>query len=51
MSTVSNYAADYYDVSLIAIDWLSTVFFVVTIVLGIPAIYMLDNFGLRVSVS
>ncbi|XP_014661555.1 PREDICTED: major facilitator superfamily domain-containing protein 7-a-like [Priapulus caudatus] len=50
MSTVANYAADYYDVSLEAINWLSIVYFITTVILGIPAIYMLEHCGLRASI-
>lgn len=48
---VPSYAAGYYNISESDVDWFSMAYFVVSLVMGFFSIYVLDTFGLKVSVS
>ena len=42
--------AVYYNVSVNAVDWFSITYFIVSLVIGFFSIYVLDTYGLKVSV-
>ena len=48
---IPNYTASYYHVSVSSVDWLSMSFFAVSLVVGFISIFILNKFGLKVSVS
>ena len=48
---VPSYTASFYNISEDEVDWFSMAYFVVSLVTGFVSIYVLDTFGLKVSVS
>ena len=48
---VANVAAVYYKVTETKINWFSFVFFICTVVCGLPAFWVIDTLGLRTGVS
>ncbi|XGW21165.1 hypothetical protein V3C99_004260 [Haemonchus contortus] len=48
-SVIAQIVADFYGVSFTAVDWTSMIYMATYIVLFIPAAYVLDKYGLRVS--
>jgi len=49
-STIADSTAKYFDVDQMQVNWLSIVFMVATIVVGIGAMWILDHCGLRATV-
>ncbi|XP_071942786.1 choline/ethanolamine transporter flvcr2a-like [Antedon mediterranea] len=47
-ASISNVVADYYDVSTLAVDWLSMIFMLLYIPLIFPVTWLLDKRGLKV---
>ena len=48
---VPSFVANYYDMPLSSVDWFSMVFFAVSLVVGFVSIFILNKWGLKVSVS
>ncbi len=48
---IPNYTASYYNVPVSSVDWFSMSFFAVSLVVGFFSIFVLDRWGLKVSVS
>eukprot|EP00794_Sanderia_malayensis_P003759 gene3759-4281_t len=46
-ASIANIASVYYDVSEDRINWFSTVFFLCSVIVGLPAFWVIDNMGLR----
>ncbi|KAJ1360242.1 hypothetical protein KIN20_019168 [Parelaphostrongylus tenuis] len=49
-SVIAQIVADFYNVSFSAVDWTSMIYMATYIVLFIPAAYLLDRYGLRMSI-
>ena len=49
-SPIADSTAIYFEIDQMQVNWLSIVFMIATIVVGIPAIYILDHCGLRTTV-
>ncbi|KAK6731718.1 hypothetical protein RB195_007904 [Necator americanus] len=49
-SVIAQIIADFYEVSYTAVDWTSMIYMLTYIFLFIPASYLLDKYGLRVSI-
>ena len=50
-SSVPQYTAHFYRITLDEVNWFSEIFFVVAVVMGLITIVILDVVGLRASVS
>jgi FLVCR family MFS transporter 7 len=48
-SSIADSTGTFYDIDQMKVNWLSIVFMITTIVLGLPAIWILDNIGLRMT--
>ena len=48
---IPDYSAAFYGVSRSEVDWFSVAFFVVSVVVGFVGIFILDTWGLKISVS
>lgn len=48
---IPNFTASYYNVPVSSVDWFSMSFFVASLFMGFVSIYVLNRFGLKVSVS
>ena len=48
---IADPASRYFDASTLQIDFLSIVFMIATMVLGLPAMWLLDRHGLKLSVG
>ena len=48
---IPNYTASYYNVPVSSVDWFSMIFFAVSLVVGFFSIFILNHWGLKVSVS
>jgi FLVCR family MFS transporter 7 len=48
---IPNFTASYYDVSLGQVNWFSMSFFAASLGVGFISIFVLNRFGLRVTVS
>ena len=49
-SSIADSTAKYFDINQMQVNWLSIVFMIATIVIGIGAIWILDHCGLRTTV-
>jgi len=49
-SSIADSTAQYFDVDQMQVNWLSIVFMIATIAVGIPAIWIIDHCGLRTTV-
>jgi len=49
-SSIADSTARYFDVDQMQVNWLSIVFMIATIAVGIPAIWIIDHCGLRTTV-
>jgi len=49
-SSIADSTAKYFDVTQMQVNWLSIVFMIATIAVGIGAIWILDHCGLRITV-
>lgn len=47
---IPNFTASYYNLPLSSVDWFSIVFFAVSLVVGFISIFILNKWGLKVSV-
>ena len=45
------HTSEYYHISVNEVDWFSITYFIVSLVIGLFSIYVLDTYGLKVSVS
>ncbi len=50
-AAVTNITADYYDVTVDDVNWLSLIYLVVTVPIGFVASWAIDTLGLRAAVS
>ena len=48
---IPEFSAAFYGVSRSEVDWFSVAFFVVSIIVGFVGIFILDTWGLKISVS
>ena len=48
---IPDYSAAFYSVSRSEVDWFSVAFFVVSVAVGFVGIFILDTWGLKISVS
>ena len=48
---IPDYSAAFYGVSRNEVDWFSVAFFVVSVAVGFVGIFILDTWGLKISVS
>ena len=49
-SSIADSTAEYFHISQMQVNWLSIVFMIATIVIGLAAIWILDHTGLRTTV-
>ena len=49
-ASIANDASAYYQVDENKVNWFSTIYFVCSVVFGLPALWLIDNVGLRTAV-
>jgi len=49
-NSIADSTAKYFDINQMQVNWLSIVFMVATLAVGIGAIWIMDNWGLRTAV-
>ena len=47
---IPDITADFYNITLNQVDWFSIIYFITSLVIGLVSIFILDTFGLKVSV-
>jgi len=48
---IPDFVMSFYSISRTDVDWFSVVFFIVSVVVGFVSIFILDTWGLKISVS
>ena len=48
---IPDFVMSFYSISRTDVDWFSVVFFIVSVVVGFVGIFILDTWGLKISVS